>query len=74
MVKSPTGFPMQSPYVAIANRQAEIMMRIAPEFGFTPAREVELRRHRMQSRRCSTRWPFAGRTCQLMVECGIVYH
>lgn len=37
MVKSPTGFPMQSPYVAIANRQAEIMMRIASEFGFTPA-------------------------------------
>jgi P27 family predicted phage terminase small subunit len=37
MVKSPQGFPMQSPYVAIANRQAEIMMRIASEFGFTPA-------------------------------------
>jgi P27 family predicted phage terminase small subunit len=37
MVKSPTGFPMQSPYVAMANRQAEIMMRIASEFGFTPA-------------------------------------
>jgi len=28
---------MQSPYLAIANRQAEIMMRIASEFGFTPA-------------------------------------
>lgn len=37
MVKSPTGFPIQSPYVSIANRQAEIMMRIAAEFGFTPA-------------------------------------
>ena len=37
MVKSPSGFPQQSPYVAIANRQAEIMMRIASEFGFTPA-------------------------------------
>jgi P27 family predicted phage terminase small subunit len=37
MVKSPTGYPVQSPYVAIANRQAEIMMRIASEFGFTPA-------------------------------------
>jgi P27 family predicted phage terminase small subunit len=37
MVKSPTGYPMQSPYVSIANRQAEIMMRIASEFGFTPA-------------------------------------
>ena len=37
MVKSPTGFPIQSPYLAIANRQAEIMIRIAAEFGFTPA-------------------------------------
>ena len=37
MVKSPTGFPIQSPYVSIANRQAEIMLRISSEFGFTPA-------------------------------------
>jgi P27 family predicted phage terminase small subunit len=37
MVKSPSGYPIQSPYVSIANRQTEIMMRIASEFGFTPA-------------------------------------
>lgn len=37
MVKSPSGYPQQSPYVSIANRQAEIMIRIAAEFGFTPA-------------------------------------
>ena len=37
MVKSPSGYPQQSPYLAIANRQAEIMMRIASDFGFTPA-------------------------------------
>jgi P27 family predicted phage terminase small subunit len=37
MIKSPSGYPTQSPYLAIANRQAEIMMRIAGEFGFTPA-------------------------------------
>jgi phage terminase small subunit len=36
MIKSPSGYPVQSPYLAIANRQAEIMMRIASEFGFTP--------------------------------------
>jgi hypothetical protein len=30
-------YPVQSPYIAIANRQAEIMLRIASEFGFTPA-------------------------------------
>jgi len=37
MVKSPSGYPIQSPYGAIANRQAEIMMRITSELGFTPA-------------------------------------
>ena len=26
MVKSPTGYPMQSPYLGLANRQAELMM------------------------------------------------
>ena len=28
---------MQSPYIALANRRAEIMMRVASEFGFAPA-------------------------------------
>ncbi|HEY8609747.1 MAG TPA: phage terminase small subunit P27 family [Roseomonas sp.] len=37
VVKSPKGYPMQSPYISIVNRQAEIMMRYASEFGFTPA-------------------------------------
>ena len=37
MVKSPTGFPIQSPYISIANRQAEIMIKITSKFGFTPA-------------------------------------
>ena len=37
MIKSPNGYPIQSPYVAIANKQAEIMIKIASEFGFTPA-------------------------------------
>jgi P27 family predicted phage terminase small subunit len=40
MVKSPTGYPVQSPYVSIANLQAEIMMRIASGFGFTPEAEA----------------------------------
>lgn len=42
MGKSPTGFPIQSPYVSIANRQAEIMVRVASEFGFTPASRVRI--------------------------------
>jgi len=37
MIKSPNGFPIQPPYLATLNRQAEIMMRIASEFGFSPA-------------------------------------
>jgi P27 family predicted phage terminase small subunit len=41
-VKSARGYPMQSPYIAIANRQAEIMMRIASEFGFTPASRTRI--------------------------------
>jgi P27 family predicted phage terminase small subunit len=37
MIKSPSGYPVQSPYLAIANRQTDIMLRIASEFGLTPA-------------------------------------
>jgi P27 family predicted phage terminase small subunit len=37
VMKSPNGFPVQSPYVSIANQLAATMIRIATEFGFTPA-------------------------------------
>ena len=37
MVKSPNGYPMQSPYVAVANRPVDIMVRIAAELGMTPS-------------------------------------
>ena len=37
MIKSPNGHPMQSPYVAVLNHQADVMLRVAGEFGFTPA-------------------------------------
>lgn len=42
VVKTPSGFPVQSPYVAILNRQADTMIRIASEFGFTPASRARL--------------------------------
>jgi P27 family predicted phage terminase small subunit len=42
MIKAPTGYPVQSPYLATANRQVEIMIRIASEFGFTPASRSRL--------------------------------
>jgi P27 family predicted phage terminase small subunit len=38
LIKAPnTGVPMQSPYLAIANKQAQIMAKAAVEMGFTPA-------------------------------------
>jgi P27 family predicted phage terminase small subunit len=43
MVKSPNGFAMQSPYVAVANKQVEIMVRIAAEFGMTPSSRTRIR-------------------------------
>jgi P27 family predicted phage terminase small subunit len=43
MIKSPNGFPMQSPYVAVANRQVDIMVRIASEFGMTPSSRTRIR-------------------------------
>ena len=54
VVKSPSGYPIQSPYLAIANRQAEIMMRIASEFGFTPLAAAELSSRILTNRHCLT--------------------
>jgi P27 family predicted phage terminase small subunit len=45
MMKSPNGHPIQSPHVSIATKQAEIMIRIAAEFGFTPASRSRMPRH-----------------------------
>ncbi len=43
MVKSPNGYPVPSPYVAVANKQVEIMGRIAGEFGMTPSSRTRIR-------------------------------
>jgi len=37
VIKSPNGFPVQSPYLTSANQHESIMLRIAEQFGFTPA-------------------------------------
>jgi len=42
IMKSPNGHPIQSPAVSIVNQQADIMIRIALQFGFTPAARVRL--------------------------------
>ena len=43
LIKAPnTGVPMQSPYLAIANKQAQIMTKAAVEMGFTPASRTRI--------------------------------
>lgn len=42
VIKTPKGYPVQSPYLSIVNREAETMMRVATEFGFTPASRTKV--------------------------------
>jgi P27 family predicted phage terminase small subunit len=42
LAKSPSGFPIQSPYLPIVNRQALILNRTAAELGFTPSSRARL--------------------------------
>jgi P27 family predicted phage terminase small subunit len=37
VVKAPSGFPVQSPYLAIANKAHEQMTKLLVEFGMTPS-------------------------------------
>ncbi len=37
VIKSPSGFPIQSPYLAIANKAMEQMTRLLTEFGMSPS-------------------------------------
>ena len=37
VVKAPSGFPVQSPYLAIANKAWDQMMKALVEFGMTPS-------------------------------------
>jgi P27 family predicted phage terminase small subunit len=36
VLKSPTGYPVQSPYVSIAGKLADTVIRLCSEFGMTP--------------------------------------
>jgi P27 family predicted phage terminase small subunit len=42
MVETPNGHHVQSPYMAVINRQAFIMKTMATEFGFTPVARARL--------------------------------
>jgi P27 family predicted phage terminase small subunit len=37
VIKAPSGFPVQSPYVSIAAKHLETIIRLCLEFGLTPA-------------------------------------
>jgi len=37
VMNSPNGYPVQSPFVSIAKNHAETMLKIAQQYGFTPA-------------------------------------
>lgn len=37
IIKTPNGYPVQNPYLANLNKQAQIMLKAATEMGFTPA-------------------------------------
>jgi P27 family predicted phage terminase small subunit len=49
MIKSPNGYPVQSPYLAVANKHADTMIRIASEFGFTPASRSRIFSYKLKS-------------------------
>ena len=42
MLKSPHGFPVQSPYLAVANRAMEQMRSLLSEFGMSPASRTKV--------------------------------
>ena len=42
VIKSPNGYPVQSPYVAIANKAGEQVRLLLAEFGMSPASRVRV--------------------------------
>jgi P27 family predicted phage terminase small subunit len=42
VIKTPSGFPVQSPYMAIANQQAANIEKISAEFGLSPGSRNKL--------------------------------
>lgn len=42
LVRTPGGMPVQSPYLQIVNKQAELMIRAAGEMGFSPAARTRI--------------------------------
>jgi P27 family predicted phage terminase small subunit len=43
MVRSPSGYPIQNPMLAIANKAQEQCLKILAEFGLTPSSRSRIR-------------------------------
>lgn len=57
IIKAPnTGVPLQSPFVAVLNKQAQLMLKAAAELGFTPSSRSRVK---TEKRPASTN-PFEG--------------
>jgi P27 family predicted phage terminase small subunit len=54
VIKSPSGYPIQSPYVAVANKAGEQVRLMLAEFGMTPA--ARSRVHATQQRQEESKW------------------
>ena len=50
VLKSPNGYPMQSPYLAIANKAMDQMAKILVEFGMSPSSRSRVTVSRPQAR------------------------
>ena len=49
VIKSPNGYPMQSPYLAIANKAMDQMAKILVEFGMSPSSRSRVTVQRQQA-------------------------
>ena len=47
VVKSPSGYPIQSPYLAISNKAMDTMRGLMTEFGMTPSSRTRVTRNSM---------------------------
>lgn len=56
MIKSPSGFPMQSPYLAIANKAMEQMRMLLVEFGMSPSSRTRVHATAVVEDNEFTRW------------------
>lgn len=43
IVKSPSGYPIQNPWLSIANKAMAQMLKVLPEFGMTPSSRSRIR-------------------------------